>query len=112
VLLRIRNEQAIYDNIFQVVNNALVAAPIEFGTESEQLFLVLFGTGLGKSSVTSSAKVGDLALPVAYAGVQGSIPGLDQFNLALPRTLIGKGKVDLTVTANGKVSNAVSITFK
>ena len=112
VILRIRDGQAIYENIFQIVNNALVAAPIDFGPPNDQLYLVLFGTGLGKSNVTAAAKVGGVDLPVAYAGVQGSIPGLDQFNIALPRTLTGKGKIDLTVTVNGKISNAVSLTFK
>ncbi|NOT58996.1 MAG: hypothetical protein HOP19_02100, partial [Acidobacteria bacterium] len=112
VLLRVRDGRQTYENIFQFENNALVAAPIDFGPPNDLLFLVLFGTGLGKNSVTATAKIGGLDLPVAYAGAQGSFPGLDQFNIALPRTLAGKGKVELTVTANGKVSNAASLTFK
>ncbi len=45
-------------------------------------------------------------------GPQGTFTGLDQFNLLLPRALAGKGKVELTVTANGKVSNTVNLTIK
>ena len=116
LILRFRDGQQRYEEIFQVVNNALVAAPIDFGQPNDQLFLVLFGTGLGKSSVpnglAATAKIDGVDLPVAYAGAQGAFAGLDQYNLALPRTLAGKGKVGLTVTVNGKVSNAVSVTFK
>ena len=112
LILRIRNGQATYENIFQVVNNALVALPIDFGPTSDELYLVLFGTGLGKSNPTVTAKLGNANLVVPYAGAQGSLTGLDQYNLVLPRTLAGQGKLDLIVTANGKVSNTVSVTFK
>ncbi len=111
-ILRVRNGQASYESIFQTVNNTLVALPIDFGPASDQLYLVLFGTGLGKNSVTATAKIGDTDVSVLYAGAQGTFVGLDQFNLVLPRTLAGKGKVDLTVTINGKISNTSSLTFK
>jgi len=50
-------------------------------------------------------------MPVSYAGPQGSFDGLDQVNVALPPNLQGSGTVVLTVTAAGRVSNQVSVTF-
>jgi len=44
-----------------------------------------------------------------YAGAQGVYPGLDQVNVLLPATLKGKGTVNVTVTVDGSVSNAVAI---
>lgn len=38
--------------------------------------------------------------------------GLDQANILLPRTLIGKGLINLTMTVDGKVSNTVQIKIK
>lgn len=89
----------------------LVDGPIAIGTAAEQATLVLYGTGLnGATDVT--ATVGGIAVPVAYAGPQGTYAGLDQINLSLPQTLTGKGKVDVIVTAAGKPSNPVHITIR
>jgi uncharacterized protein (TIGR03437 family) len=112
VALRVRNGQVTYEPIFQIVNDALVALPIDFGPATDELYLVLFGTGLGKNNPTVTAKLGATNLTVAYAGAQGSLPGLDQYNLALPRSLAGQGKLELSITANGRVSNAVNLTVK
>ena len=88
-----------------------VSGPIAIGAAAEQATLVLYGTGLnGAKDVT--ATVGGVTVPMAYAGPQGTYAGLDQINLSLPQTLIGKGKVDVVVTAAGKPSNPVNITIR
>jgi uncharacterized protein (TIGR03437 family) len=56
--------------------------------------------------------VGGVDAPVAYAGVQGSSPGLDQVNALLPRSLAGRGLVDVVLTADGQVANSVQIAVK
>jgi len=38
--------------------------------------------------------------------------GLDQVNLALSRSLIGRGEVAITLTADGRVANPVTVTIK
>jgi uncharacterized protein (TIGR03437 family) len=38
--------------------------------------------------------------------------GLDQVNIVLPRTLIGKGLINVVLTVDGKVSNTVQISIK
>jgi uncharacterized protein (TIGR03437 family) len=52
------------------------------------------------------------ALPVEFAGAQGSMPGLDQINFLLPSELRGAGTVDLTVIINGQRSNTAAINVR
>lgn len=91
-----------------------VAIPIDLGPETDQIFLVLFGTGWRFRSSESAVKVtmGGVDVPVTYAGLQPTLAGVDQINARLPRSLAGKGEVDLVVTVDGKVANAVRISFK
>ena len=44
-----------------------------------------------------------------YAGQQGSYVGLDQLNLALPRSLRDQGTVSIALTVDGKAANALNI---
>ena len=88
----------------------VTAAPIDLGPANDQVYLVLYGSGMGKAAASSvTATVAGAPNDVAYAGPQGSISGLDQFNLLLPRSLAGKGKVDVVIKTGGKSSNPVNI---
>jgi uncharacterized protein (TIGR03437 family) len=49
-------------------------------------------------------------LPVEYAGIQGQQRGIEQVNFILIPELAGAGNVQLTVTAGGRRSNAMTIT--
>ncbi|MBL8169211.1 MAG: hypothetical protein JNJ50_13720, partial [Acidobacteria bacterium] len=49
---------------------------------------------------------------VLYAGLQGDFVGLDQVNLKLPRSLAGRGLVEVVLFADGYSSNAVQINVK
>ncbi len=103
-----------YESIAQFQSNSYVSTPIDLGPESDQVFLVLFLTGARFNSGLSgvAADIGSVNAPVLYAGAQGSLFGLDQMNIRLPRTLIGRGLVDLTATVDGKVTNKVQINIK
>ncbi|HEX4950136.1 MAG TPA: NF038122 family metalloprotease [Blastocatellia bacterium] len=87
-----------------------VPLPIDLNT-TDQLFLILYGTGVrhqrGLSNV--SATIGGVAVPVLYAGKQPDFIGLDQINLPLPRSLSGRGTVDVVLTVEGKTANTVTI---
>jgi uncharacterized protein (TIGR03437 family) len=74
----------------------------------------LFGTGIrGRSALSAiSITLGGTALPVAYAGAQGTYSGLDQVNVLLDRSLIGKGALTLQLTANGIPANPVVVNVK
>jgi uncharacterized protein (TIGR03437 family) len=113
-LTRVRNGQITDEPFIQTVNGVLVPLPIDLGPETDQVYLIVFGSGLGKAgtATTVSANIGGINVNPSYAGAQGTWGGLDQFNLPIPRSLMGKGKVDVTVTVNGKVSNTVNVTFK
>ncbi len=90
------------------------ATPIDLGVASDQVYLILYGTGIRNRSALSAVNVmvGGVDAPVAYAGAQGSSPGLDQVNALLPRSLAGRGLVDVVLTADGQVSNSVQIAVK
>ena len=88
--------------------------PIDLGPETDQLYLILFGTGRGTTANASNVQVniGNISAAATYAGAQGIWSGLDQYNVPIPRALAGKGKVNVSLTVNGKSSNSVSLTFK
>jgi uncharacterized protein (TIGR03437 family) len=112
-VVRVRAGQQTFEPVYQVsATGAVTAAPIDLGPATDEVYLILFGSGLGKAHPQVSAKVSGADSVVSYAGAQGAYSGLDQFNLLLPRSLAGKGKVDVVVTANGKASNAVNLTIK
>jgi uncharacterized protein (TIGR03437 family) len=63
-------------------------------------------------SVTVEARLSDgrtFNLPVEFAGVQGTMPGLDQVTVVLIPQLQGAGRVELTLIVGGERSNAPAI---
>lgn len=120
VLLRIKaNGQQLYEPVarFDAAQNRMVPATIDFGPDlgsaSDQLYLLLFGTGLRYRSSLSATTVfvGNQPAEVIYAGAQGEMVGLDQLNLRLPRSMAGRGVVDLVVTVDGRSANVVQLAF-
>lgn len=75
---------------------------------------MLYGTGIrGRSSDGSvTCTVGGTAAAVSYAGPQGSYAGLDQVNVVLPRSLAGRGEVDVLLTVDGRAANPAKINIK
>ena len=99
---------------FDSGSGRFVAAPIDFGEESDRLFLVLFGTGWRNRSALAGVeiKIGGVAVAALYAGAQGDLLGVDQINLELPRSLAGRGEVEISVKVDGVSANAVKVHFK
>jgi len=92
-----------------------VSTPINLGPQDEQVYLILFGTGLRFLSNLSaaSAMVGGSAIPVLYVGPQGDFVGLDQVNLGpVPRSLTGRGEVDISLSVEGKAANIVKVNIQ
>ncbi len=94
--------------------NRFVSIPIDLGPETDQVSLVLFGTGFRFRSALSnvSATIGGVNSPVSFAGDTPGFFGLDQANLQLVRSLIGKGEVDVVFIVDGKTANKVRIDIK
>jgi uncharacterized protein (TIGR03437 family) len=98
---------------FDQTTNQFVAAPIVLGGENDQVFLVLFGTGLRRRSSLSnvSAQIGGADAQVTFVGAQGDFAGLDQINVRMPRSLVGRGEVEVVVTVDGQMANPVRISI-
>jgi uncharacterized protein (TIGR03437 family) len=103
------NIQLVYPNLF--MSNAGAEAAGSLMRIDGQLYLSLYGSGLG-SATSATAAIGGIPATVTYAGPQGTYPGLDQYNILVPDSLGGKGKVDVIVTAAGKPSNPVNVTLQ
>lgn len=100
---------------FNQAQNRFVAKPIDLGPAGELVFLILFGTGFrNRSSLSAvSASVGGAPVETLFAGVQGDFVGLDQTNIGpLPRSLAGRGEVDLVFRVDNKPGNTARISVK
>lgn len=116
VLLRIRADGSqSYEPVsqFDSTSKRFVAVPIEFGGSGEQLFLLLYGTGLRHlESRTIKAKVGDTETPTPFAAAAAGFAGLDQINLNLPRSLTGRGEVEIKLTIDDRPANTVKVVVR
>ena len=94
--------------------NRFVAVPIDLSNASDQVFLVLFGTGIRNRSAAAnvSVKIGGADSVVQFAGPQGGFPGLDQVNALLSQSLAGRGNVDVVMNVDGRAANTVSINIR
>jgi uncharacterized protein (TIGR03437 family) len=117
LVLRVRGDGAqSYEAVaqFDQAQNRFVPVPIDLGPATDRLFLIGFGTGFRNRSSLSAvtATLGGAQADVAFAGSQGSFVGLDQANMAIPRSLAGRGDVDLVLSVDGQTANTVSINIK
>ncbi|MEO6725984.1 MAG: hypothetical protein ABIP14_11880, partial [Blastocatellia bacterium] len=101
-------------NRFDAGLNKYIPVSVDLNVAGNQVFLVLFGTGIRFRSALSgvTATIGGVPVPVQYAGPQGTFVGLDQLNIGLPASLTGRGEVDLVLTVDGKPSNTVRVNIK
>src|SRR5262245_16570844 len=96
---------------FDAAQNRVVTRPLDLGPEGEQVFLILFGTGIRHRSSLSSviATMGGAYANVSFAGAQGDFTGLDQINVLVPRNLAGRGEIDVLLTVEAQMANAVRV---
>ena len=87
-----------------------VTAPIDLGGGGDQVFLLLFGTGIRGATTLPTVVVGGEVVSVLGAGPQGEFVGLDQVNAGpMPRRLAGRGEVDILMFVDGKQANLVTV---
>lgn len=98
---------------FDSATSRFVSVPIDLGLTSDQVFAVLFGTGIrNRSSLAAvTAQVGGAPAQVQSAGASGQA-GVDQINVLLPRSLAGRGEVDIVLIVDGKTANTVRVNIK
>jgi uncharacterized protein (TIGR03437 family) len=75
------------------------------------VYVSLYGTGIRGAASSTVCTVGNVTVPVTFAGPQSLYPGLDQVNISIPPALRGSGEVNVVVTAGGVASNAVKLEF-
>jgi uncharacterized protein (TIGR03437 family) len=99
---------------FDSATGRFVSVPIDLGPETDQVFLVMFGTGIRLRSALSAVnvKIGGTDVEVLYASVAPGFIGLDQINVRLTRSFIGRGEVDVVMMVEGKMANRTILNFR
>ncbi|MBS1787660.1 MAG: hypothetical protein JST85_08060 [Acidobacteria bacterium] len=103
---------ALYDGVQQ----RWLPIPIEFTPDTARIVLALFGTGWRQVASANDVTVDFVATSerndpqpkrlttAEYAGKQPTLAGVDQINVEIPRSLIGKGETDVLVTMKANPS--------
>ena len=87
--------------------------PIDLGPPDDEVFLLLFGTGLRGFSESVTVTVNSESVPVLGTVPQGEFEGLDQVNIGpLPRDLIGAGEAEIILVADGDEANPVTVVLQ
>jgi uncharacterized protein (TIGR03437 family) len=112
LVVRVRSDgsQSV-EQVATVENGAVVPLTIDFGPDSDQLVLLLFGTGFRLRTALDQVKVridGQIVEP-SFAGAQGQFEGLDQANVPLSRQFRGRGDVTVQLEVEGIPSNVVTL---
>lgn len=100
--------------VFQCGASGCQPAVLSLGSESEQLYLELYGTGIrGRSSLSAvTATIGGVNAEVLYAGANANFVGLDQVNVKVPRAMLHHGEAQLVLTVDGQQANPVVLKFQ
>lgn len=100
--------------VFDPSIQKFVPVPVDLSNQSDRIFLILYGSGIRHRSSLSSVVVtiGGLDMPALYAGPTPGFEGLDQLNIELMQTLIGRGEIEVMLTVDGITANKVKLTVK
>ncbi len=110
--LRVVGSAQTFESIFNSPGGVPTAIPIDLATGD--FYLILFATGVkGAASTSVTATVGGTATPIlGFAAAPGFV-GLDQVNVGpIPKSLIGRGNVNVALTVAGKPANVVTVNIK
>jgi len=98
---------------FDPGQNRFVPAAIDLGVETDQVFLVLFATGLRAAAPSAiEASVGGELADILFVGPAPGFAGVEQVNIRLSRVLIGRGEVSVVLHADDQNANQVTISVK
>lgn len=117
VILRRRGTVDTFEQVAQFNSTSGRFEPIllDLGPEGDQVFLLAFGTGFRNISAqtAATATIGGTPAPVLFVGAVANLEGLDQTNITIPRSLIGRNMaLDVVFTADTKTANTVQIGVK
>jgi uncharacterized protein (TIGR03437 family) len=121
VVLRIRGGAQTFEPVarFDSGQSRFVPVPIDLGPATDTVYLLLYGSGIRNRSRAEniSVSLGGVTKALNPASFEDGFAapgfvGLDQVNLVLPRTLIGRGVIDLVLTVDGKAANTVQLAIQ
>jgi uncharacterized protein (TIGR03437 family) len=88
------------------------SASLDLGPLSDQVYLSLYGTGF-RGGMTATATVGGVSPPVNGFAPVTVYPGLDVVNIGpLPRSLAGRGEVDVAFSVDGRAANPLKVNIR
>ncbi len=99
---------------FNSQTNNFQPIPIDLGPDTDLVFLIAYGTGFRFAGPLSAitCTIGSEPAEVIFIGPTPGYTGLDQANIRIPRSLIGRGNVDVVFKANNITANTVTINVK
>ena len=98
---------------FDASAGSRVSIPLNLGSEGDQVYLQMFGTGIRGWESELSCTVGGTIVEIYSAAPRPDSPGVDQIILGpLPRDLAGSGEVEVILVADGRSSNSVTISIE
>ena len=99
---------------FDQATSAYVPIPIDLGPDTDQVFLIMYGTAFrNRSSLAAvTTTIGGENVQVLDALAHPFFVGLDQANVRINRTLAGRGDVDVMFTVDTVTANTVRINIK
>ncbi len=99
-------------NTGNYVYDLLVPTGNTWNPNTEDAYLILFGTGIRRAT-TFSSQVGGINHSVPYAGAGSSGPGSDQVNIGpLSTSLLGSGQKTIRFFAGGLEANQTQCKFQ
>ena len=88
-----------------------VATPIDLGPGDDPVVLLLFGTGF-RGFQSAEAAIGGAPAQLVGIAVQPEFVGLDQANVIIPMSLMGRGEVEVSLTIDGQPLNPVTVAIQ
>ena len=112
-LIFVKNGIQSFDLNYTCGAGGCVPKPVDLSVV-DAAYIEMFGTGVRFRNDLANAKatVGGIEVPVLYAGAHCCYVGVDQINLQIPKSLMGRGEVDVVLTIEGKIANTVKINVK
>ena len=98
--------------VFDTSQFPFEAVPIDLGVETDIVVLSLFGTGIRGFQNMIEVTIGGEPAQIFGFAPSPEFEGLDQLNVGLSRSLIGRGEVEIRVVVDGIPLNVVTVTVQ
>ena len=98
--------------VFDTSRFPFEAVPIDLGAETDIAVLSLFGTGIRGFQDKIEVTIGGAPAQIFGFAPSPEFEGLDQLNVGLSRSLIGRGEVEIRVLVDGIPLNVVTVTIQ